>query len=138
MDNPFIGRGWGFPPSFDQASGSVSMAEDEKDIEESLGILLATRVGERIMQPAYGCNLEEMVFEAMNLTMKTRLADLIENAILYFEPRIDLEEVDVDTSSEADGVLMILIRYRVRNTNSRYNYVYPFYKNEGSQIHLNR
>jgi len=74
----------------------------------------------------------------MNLTLKTRLADLIENAILYFEPRIDLEEVDVDTSSEADGVLMILIRYRVRNTNSRYNYVYPFYKNEASQIYLNR
>ena len=74
----------------------------------------------------------------MNLTMKTRLADLIENAILYFEPRIDLEEVDIDTSSEADGVLMILIRYRVRNTNSRYNYVFPFYKNESSQIHLNR
>jgi phage baseplate assembly protein W len=79
-----------------------------------------------------------MVFETMNLTMKTWLKDLIENAILYFEPRIDLEEVEVDTSSEAEGILLIIIRYMVRNTNSRFNYVFPFYKNEGSNLTINR
>jgi phage baseplate assembly protein W len=135
-DNAFLGRGWSFPPTFDKASRGVAMLEDEADIESSLDILLSTRLGERIMQPNYGCNLDEMVFEAMNLTMLTYLKDLVENAILYFEPRIELEGLEIDTSREAEGLLLIMIDYRVRTTNSRFNYVYPFYKNEGTNLLL--
>lgn len=137
-ENAFLGRGWGFPPTFDKASKSVGMLEEVKDIESSLEILLSTRLGERIMQPNYGCNLDEMVFEAMNLTMLTYMKDLVENAILYYEPRIDLEGIEIDTSQELEGVLLIIIDFTVRTTNSRYNYVFPFYKNEGSNITLNR
>ncbi len=137
-DNAFLGRGWGFPPTFDKASKSVGMLGEEKDIESSLEILLSTRLGERIMQPNYGCNLDDMVFEAMNLTMLTYLKDLVENAILYYEPRIDLEGLDIDTSQQLEGVLLIIIDYTVRTTNSRFNYVYPFYINEGSNLLLNR
>jgi len=137
-DNAFLGRGWGFPPTFDKASKSVGMLEEEKDIESSLEILLSTRLGERIMQPNYGCNLDEMVFEAMNLTMLTYMKDLVENAILYYEPRIDLEKIEIDTSQELEGILLIIIDFTVRTTNSRYNYVFPFYKNEGSNLTLNR
>lgn len=138
IERSFLGRGWGFPPAFDKASKSVGMLEDESDIESSLDILLSTRIGERIMQPNYGCNLDEMVFEAMNLTMLTYLKDLVENAILYFEPRIDLEGVEIDTSQELEGVLLIKIVYTVRTTNSRFNYVYPFYKSEGSDLNIKR
>lgn len=138
MDYLFTGRGWKFPPEFDPNSGTVKMSENETDIEESLRILLSTRVGERIMHPAYGCNLEEMVFESMNLTLKTWLADLIENAILYFEPRIDLEDVMIDSSAENEGLLLIELLYKVRSTNSRYNYVFPFYKNEATHFSGNR
>ena len=137
-DKAFLGRGWGFPPSFDKASKGIVMLEEEKDIESSLEILLSTRLGERIMAPNYGCNLDEMVFEAMNLTLVTYLKDLVEHAILYFEPRIDLENLDVDTSLEAEGILLIKIDYTVRATNSRFNFVYPFYKNEGTNLLLNR
>ncbi len=137
-EQAFLGRGWGFPPEFGKASKSIEMFEGEKDIESSLEILLSTRLGERIMQPNYGCNLDEMVFEAMNLTMLTYLKDLVENAILYFEPRIDLEGVDIDTSRETEGVLLIRIEYTVRTTNSRFNYVYPFYKNEGTNLLTNK
>ena len=90
------------------------------------------------MQPNYGCNLDDMVFEAMNLTMLTYLKDLVEHAILYYEPRIDLESIEIDTSQELEGVLLIVIDYTVRATNSRFNFVFPFYKNEGSNIPLNR
>ncbi len=130
----FLGRGWSFPPEFNRASKGVEMLEQEKDIESSLNILLSTRLGERIMQPDYGCNLDEMVFEAMNLTMRTYLKDLIEHAILYHEPRIELEKLEIDTEREVEGVLLILIDYRVRTTNSRFNFVYPYYKNEGTNL----
>jgi phage baseplate assembly protein W len=137
-DNAFLGRGWGFPPTFDKASKSVGMLDEEDDIESSLEILLSTRLGERIMQPNYGCNLDEMVFEAMNLTMLTYLKDLVENAILYYEPRIDLEGVRIDTSQDLEGMLLIIIDYTIRSTNSRFNFVFPFYKNEGSNLTLKR
>lgn len=130
----FLGRGWGFPPEFNRASRSVGMLENEEDIESSLNILLSTRLGERIMLPDYGCNLDEMVFEAMNLTMRTYIRDLIEHAILYHEPRIELEKLEIDTEREVEGLLLIIIDYRVRTTNSRFNFVYPYYKNEGTNL----
>ncbi|NTW51000.1 MAG: GPW/gp25 family protein [Chlorobiaceae bacterium] len=133
-EQAFLGRGWGFPPEFTRPSKSVGMLEDEHDIESSLEILLSTRLGERVMQPNYGCNMDEMVFESMNLTMLTYLKDLVENAILYFENRIELEGLDIDTSQDSEGLLLITIDYRVRSTNSRFNYVYPFYKNEGTNL----
>ena len=114
------------------------MLTDEKDIESSLEILLSTRLGERIMLPGYGCNLDEMVFEAMNLTMETWLKDLIENAILYYEPRIDMESIEIDKGGVNEGVLRIILYYTVRTTNSRYNYVFPFYLNEGTNLPINR
>jgi uncharacterized protein len=130
----FLGRGWSFPPQFDRAAKGVLMLEEEADIQSSLEILLSTRLGERIMQPTYGCNLDDMVFEAMNLTMLTYMKDIIQNAILYHEPRIELEKLEIDTSNQNEGMLRIVLHYKVRTTNSRYNYVYPYYINEGTNV----
>ena len=130
----FIGRGWSFPPEFNRHTGSVKMLEDEADIDSSLEILLSTRLGERIMLPDYGCNLDEMLFNPVDLTLKTYVADMIETAILYYEPRIDVNKIEIDDSLETEGVLMINIDYTVRATNSRRNKTYPFYKEEGNEI----
>ena len=129
----FLGRGWGFPPEFSKSTKSVLLTEEEEDIEKSLEILLSTRLGERIMVPEYGCNLDELLFKPLNLTLKTFVADLIKTAILYHESRIDVEKISIDQSTENDGILLITIDYLVRITNSRKNMVYPFYKNEGSE-----
>ncbi|WP_240337175.1 GPW/gp25 family protein [Rufibacter psychrotolerans] len=130
----FLGRGWSFPPTFDHLSGQVDMLEGVADIQSSLHILLTTMVGERLMQPRFGCNLEEMIFESLDTTLKTQLTDKIETAILYFEPRIDLERVFLNTTRELEGLLLIEVDYRVRTTNSRFNFVFPFYKTEGTEL----
>ena len=135
MEDSFLGTGWSFPPSFDNTIGSVVMTSDEADIHQSLQILLATRKGERVMVPGYGCNLDEMLFEPMTTTFKTYIREMIKTAILYYEPRIDLTGVQVDDSRETEGVIMIILNYSVRTTNSRFNFVYPYYKNEGTEIH---
>ena len=97
-DRPFLGRGWSFPPTFDGATGAVRMLEQEDDVASSLHILLSTAQGERIMVPQYGCNMDELVYENLDTRMRTLMADKIESAILYHEPRIDLERVDVQTT----------------------------------------
>jgi len=133
MANSFLGTGWSFPPSFNAQTGAVTMTSDEEDIQLSLQILLSTRRGERVMEPTYGCNLDEMVFEPVNNTFKTYIAEMIRTAILYFEARIDLKSVVVDDSQQLQGIVLIVLDYTVRTTNSRYNYVYPYYITEGSK-----
>ena len=112
------------------------MLEQEADIASSLEVLLSTAQGERVMLPQYGCNMEELVFESLDTRMKTLMADKIESAILYHEPRIELEKVRLDDSRELEGVVLIEIVYRVKSTNSRFNFVFPYYKLEGTDINL--
>ena len=126
----FLGTGWSFPPSFDPQLGIVQMLSDEADIQSSLEILLSTRLGERVMQPTYGCNLDEMLFEPLTTTLKTYIADLIRTAILYHEPRITVNKIDMTESNDLEGLVLIKLEYTVKSTNSRYNYVYPYYKQE--------
>jgi len=130
----FLGTGWSFPPSFNPISKGVAMLSDEEDIQSSLEILLGTRLGERVMQPTYGCNLDELLFEPINTSFKTYITDMVRTAILYHEPRITLDKLDLSESNELEGLILMSLDYTVRATNSRLNFVYPFYKNEGSEI----
>ncbi len=129
----FLGVGWAFPPTFTKNPCRVEMVSDELDIEQSLKILLSTRHGERVMQPEYGCNLDVLLFEPVNTSLLTFVKDLIEKAILYHEPRIELKKIDIVTDQVLEGVLLIQLDYVVRSTNSRYNLVYPFYLKEAEQ-----
>ena len=132
----FLGRGWTFPPQFNRAESRVEMTQGYEDIEKSLEILLGTRKGERVLLPDYGCNLDEMVFEAFNESVKTYLADMVKSAILYHEPRIEPLQITIDDSYITEGRLMIEIEFLVRATNSRFNKVYPFYLEEGTEIQM--
>src|SRR5262245_36605929 len=132
--NDFLGRGWTFPPTFDAGSQTVNMVEREADIEQSLRVLLTTRTGERVMEPKFGCNLDDHLFESLDTTTVTIIRDKVETAILYFEPRIDAKNVTLDLSRELEGVVLIEVDYVVRTTNSRLNFVFRYYKNEGTEL----
>lgn len=128
----YLGTGWFFPPTFDQASRSVQLVSAEDDIWQSLYILLSTMLGERVMQPTYGCNLEELLFESLSPNVVSNMKELIRTAILYHEPRIRLERLDLSLSDSLQGVLNIAVDYTILSTNSRFSLVYPFYLREGS------
>jgi phage baseplate assembly protein W len=130
-DTSFLGRGWSFPPSFQRGAG-VQMLDGEDDIRSSLEILLSTRIGERVMQPEYGCNTDRMVFESMTTGFQTSMKNQIEKAILSDEPRIDLNNIDLVVQDPAAGIVLIIVDYTVRTTNTRGNLVYPFYLTEGN------
>ncbi|UZO81759.1 GPW/gp25 family protein [Aquimarina sp. ERC-38] len=130
----FLGIGWSFPPEFSKKSNRVKMISDEEDIKSSLEILLSTRLGERIMFPDYGCNLDELLFESLNRTLITYVSELIRTAILYHEPRIDVDLINITESDTLQGELFIKVDYTVRTTNSRNNVVFPFYLEEGTDI----
>lgn len=129
----FLGIGWGFPPTFNRGTCGVEMLTGKEDIESSLEILLSTAIGERIMQPRYGCNLDRLLFEPLNTTLQAYMRDLIETAIIFFEPRITLNSIVLEAIS-LEGLVNIDIEYTIAATNARHNFVYPFYINEGIEI----
>ncbi|GAB2765091.1 GPW/gp25 family protein [Rhabdobacter roseus] len=128
----FIGRGWSFPPTFEPVVG-VHMTEQAADIDASLHILLTTLTGERIMQPRYGCNVQELLFEPLDTTFLTHMKDKIETAILYFESRIKLDNLLIE-SNPREGKVLVQVDYTIKGTNSRFNFVYPFYVREGTEL----
>ena len=130
----FLGTGWGFPPAFDRSLNGVVMVSDIGDIYQSLTILLDTTLGERVMQPKYGANLENMVFEPMNTAILNYIEDIVRTAIVYHEARIKLIRLEMSDERHLEGFLDISIIFEVRSTNTRYNFVYPFYIKEGTEI----
>ncbi len=136
VDKSFLGTGWSFPPRFGMraAGGAVQMVEEEQDIHESLFIILSTTPGERIMQPTFGCGLKSFVFAELNESVVTELRDAIERAILFFEPRISVNAINMDERDMQEGRLDIHIDYTIRGTNTRSNMVYPFYFLEASNV----
>jgi phage baseplate assembly protein W len=130
LEDPFIGRGWAFPPAFDRATASVVMAEGAAEIEQSLAILFTTALGERIMRPDFGAAMANQVAEPMTTSRLTWLEEMVRTAILLNEPRIDADAVRV-LHLPLEGRLEFHIGYRVGGANSRFNMVYPWYLTDG-------
>jgi uncharacterized protein len=128
----YLGTGWSFPPTFDIASRSVQLVSAEDDIWQSLYILLSTSLGERVMQPTYGCNLQELLFETLTPTVASNIKELLRTAILYHEPRIRLNRLDLNLNEQLEGVVNIAVDYTILSTNSRFSLVYPFSIREGA------
>ena len=133
MDDPeqaILGTGWSFPPTFSRADVSVVMVSGVDNVRQSLWVLFSTALGERVMLPDYGSQIWQMVFRSINTTLLTQLADMVSQAILYWEPRIDVVDISVTSDASDAGRVLIMVDYVVRRTNSRNNMVYPFYLRE--------
>lgn len=131
IENKFLGVGWKFPPSFSQYTQTAELVKDAENVHNSLEVLLSTLPGERIMQPLYGCSLQDFLFEPMTTALVTRMTDRIERAIITFEPRVRVLRVAIDNLVFEEGKVDIHVHYEIKTTNSRYNLVYPFYIEEG-------
>jgi phage baseplate assembly protein W len=129
----FLGVGWGFPVAL-AAQGEVDLAAYEEDVRQAIRIILSTNHGERVMRPDFGGNLNALLFEPMNTTTFSLAQHYVEQALVEWEPRIDVLGVTVSSSNEDQvrGMLRIEIAYRIRATNTFYNLVYPFYLLEGA------
>jgi hypothetical protein len=134
MDFTFQGTGWKFPVRTN-ALGHVVFSQGEQDIKESIQIILRTARGERVMRPAFGCGMHELIFEPINAGTLALVEANVREALTQFEPRIDVLDVDVrpDADDPYQGKLLIKVHYRVRTTNNEFNLVFPFYLKEGNE-----
>ena len=126
----FLGKGWAFPVV--AAAGQTATAEYDEDVRQAILIILGTDPGERVMRPDFGAGLSAFVFEPLNPTTLEALRQRVLEALVDWEPRIDVEAVTASAAMAAAGKVLIEMRYRVRATNSHANLVYPFYLEEGA------
>jgi phage baseplate assembly protein W len=116
----------------DLDQGSIRLAEYHDSIEQAIRIILETGRGERVMRPDFGCGLHDYVFAPNNATTQGAVADEVREALLKWEPRIDVIDVEAKASGSQQEMLLIEISYRVRSTDTRINMVYPFYLDRGA------
>jgi uncharacterized protein len=126
MSDEFVGAGWAFPIRTDP-TGRVALTRGERDIEESIQLILGTAFGERPMRPEFGCAIHDYVFGTLDPEMMSRIAVAVRASLLRWEPRITVEDIRVTPDFESKGLVYIDIRYTVADTNSPRNLVCPFY-----------
>lgn len=122
----FVGAGIAFPLRIG-AGGGLALVSREREIEEAIRLVLATRPGERPMRPEFGSRIADHVFAPANAATAGRLAYEVRVALDRWEPRITLDDVEVDFIDADRGVVYLEIRYHVRGTNDPRNLVFPFY-----------
>lgn len=127
-----LGRGFTFPLQIDRR-GRFAMSEGPKKIEESIRIVLSTRLGERVMRSRFGSEVPTLLFEPATTGTAARLGDAIHRALAQWEPRIDVIQVTVDPDPDQPTHFVASLAYRVRENNSVMNLVYPLYLTEGTE-----
>lgn len=121
-----VGNGWAFPLQTD-GRGGISLARGESDIDQAIRIILGTAKGERRMRPNFGCAIHDLLFAPNDETTWGLARYAVEEALGWWEPRIDIVELNVRASREEANRMDIRIQYRVRATKDVRALVYPFY-----------
>ncbi|HEU4719677.1 MAG TPA: GPW/gp25 family protein [Bacteroidia bacterium] len=134
QENNFLGAGWAFPVAFSNGNYQVDSSSYEKNINDSIDIILQTKNGERAFDPQFGSGLQQFFFKKMDETLKGEIQDAVEAALLLNEPRITVQSVAVEYADIQDGLVEITIVYIYNQTNTRHNYVFPFHLNEGTNL----
>ncbi|MFN8524443.1 MAG: GPW/gp25 family protein [Chloroflexota bacterium] len=107
-------------------TGRIQTAARDDSIQQSIRAIIGTARGERVMRPDFGCGLQHRVFDTLDSTTLARAAFDVREALIEWEPRIEVLEVDARPDPGRDHVLLIAVSYRVRTTNTVFNQVYPY------------
>jgi uncharacterized protein len=126
LSNSFVGAGWNWPVQPDP-TGAIALASGPEELEQAMYLVLATTPGERPMRPAFGCRLQEFVFELADATTAGLIAAEVRAALTQWEPRVVVEDVVVTADSDEPSTLWIDISYSIKANNDRRNLVFPFY-----------
>lgn len=126
MDIDFLGVGWTLPVQLDE-NGQIKVARYEDSVRRSVWMILSTAKGERVMRPDFGCGIHEKVFAPNSLGTVGQIVSDVRDALIEWEPRIDVLDVDTIPDSSQPNVILIQVNYQIRTTNNVFNLVYPFY-----------
>jgi uncharacterized protein len=130
VSRDFIGTGWAFPPDAN-GRGGIALVSDADKIDQAIKIILMTPIGARVMRPTFGSRLHELVFAPANAETFGLAEMYVKEALAFWEPRIEVQDVIANAAPERRYTILITIRYRIKATHDARSLVYPFYQIPG-------
>jgi phage baseplate assembly protein W len=131
MPHEVLGKGLQRPVRINQYGG-LAVARYEEKVHQSIITILSTSKGERLMRPEFGCDIHSFVFASVDTATLTLIKSAVREALVRWEPRIDVNDVSVVMDSAGGNQLVITVNYTIRATNFAANLVYPFYLQSGT------
>ena len=122
----FLGQGLAFPLQFNPR-GQIALAAGERSIDRAIRLILSTMPGERVMRPNFGCRAWELVFAPINAATSSLLEHYVTEALNFWEPRIEINQVEVFRDQDMDGALLAEVNYTIKATHDPRSIVYPFF-----------
>lgn len=120
----FLGAG---RPGFDlTATGAVAMVDGDESVRQAVMLLLSTTPGERLMRPRYGSHLHRLLFAPNDATTAGLAIHYVREALEWWEPRVEILDLDAGADPLRPELLVITLRYRVRASLSVVTMQYPF------------
>jgi len=83
-------------------SSDMSLIINNADVSQSLTSLVLTQTGSVPFRPEYGTDVHDILFENMSLIQADRLRSRIESSINTYEPRVNLQTVDVKSDHDTN------------------------------------
>ena len=94
-------------------TNDVNVVEDVIAVKRSLRNLVQTNFYERPFQPELGCGVRELLFENFTPMTKVFLERKIEEVIVNYEPRVNLQNVAVDDDQDKNRLVVDIYFYVV-------------------------
>jgi phage baseplate assembly protein W len=110
----YLGTGWTSPLRVN-VQGSIQLSSGERNIEESIWLILRTELGERVYRPDFGSRLSELTFAPMNTQTLLMMRLYVQEALEMWEPRIVLDSVRADPDP-VRGRVDIIVDYLQRGS----------------------
>jgi hypothetical protein len=99
--------------------GRLQWSEGERNVRESIQIILTTQKRERILLPEFGGSLGQYLFEPNTVATRHQIAERIQRALTQWEPRITLESVSVEADPQDPRAATAIITYKLVATGAR-------------------
>ena len=94
-------------------TNDVNTVENVNAVKRSLRNLIQTNFYERPFQPELGCGIRELLFENFTPMTKVFLQRKIEEVIVNYEPRVELQNVTVDDDQDRNRLVIDIYFYVV-------------------------
>ena len=113
-----FGRGISFPPRVG-SDGRVAWSAGEVNVREAIRVILMTEQRERLRLPEFGGSLGLFLFEPNTVTTRQLIKDRISKALARWEPRINVQSIDVDPDPTDAQAVIATITYKLVATQVR-------------------
>lgn len=111
----------------------IKVAYDEYAIRNSLNALFNTNIGQRLLLPEYGLNLNRFIFQPISYAGGTAVGNMIKDGIERWEPRVSVTQITVNPDIDKQTYYITLDLY-APSLGRRINFLSELVRGEGITI----